>query len=408
METNLLDIINKQISGDLIQKAAGFIEEENGLTQKALNIVLPSLLGGIAQQATEPNKAAQLMSRITEGGHDGSIFGTIGNLLSGGSATQGLMDSGETIVHNLFGDKTSSILDWIASFANIKTGAAANLMNMAAPLVMGAIGKQVVDNDMGINGLTALMDDQSGFIKKALPAGLSSVLGFTHLKKETPSVFGEKNIQLPAESTDEVLNEKILLTRIFPWLILLVAGIAGMMFLRTCKTGVPEAPVATVLPDVKPAMPVALVDTITVIKLPEGDIKVKTGSFLDELNKEVSDSTLDQTKAITFDNINFATNSATLTDSSMTQLNDMVKILKAYPKVALKIEGHTDSKGNAQSNKKLSQNRAASVKNYLQKMGINADRMTTAGLGSDKAKADNATESGRAVNRRIEAFVVKK
>jgi OmpA-OmpF porin, OOP family len=406
MQVNLLDTIKSQIGSDIIQKAADFMGEESSVTKKALEIALPSLLGGMINQAKEPIASTALLSKITEGGHDGSIFETFGNLLGGGSATQGLLDSGESIVNVLFGNKTSSIVDWIAAFTGIKTGSASGLMNMVAPLVMGAIGKQVVGENMGLSGLTNLLNGQSSIVQKALPAGLASVLG---LKTDTiSSVSTAPKGIAPPESAFQKMDEKSFMNKILPWAIMLFAGFVGMMFLRTCKSVTPEPPSVVAVPETPIAKPMNLADTVIVIKLPEGDLQVKTGSFLDQLNKEATDNSLDSTKALTFDNVNFATGSAILTEGSITQLSDLVKIMRAYPKVAIKIEGHTDNKGNSQSNKKLSLSRAESVMKFLQTNGVDAKRMAVAGLGADKPTADNATEEGRAKNRRIEAYVVRK
>ena len=179
-----------------------------------------------------------------------------------------------------------------------------------------------------------------------------------------------------------------------------------MFYLKMCNTKAPEPPQATAVTEVPQV--VVPIDTIKKLSLPEGDITVKTGSFLDQLYMEVNDTTLDPTKALTFYNINFATSSADLTEGSKMQLNDLVKIMKGYPKVEIKIEGHTDNQGNEAQNKKLSENRAASVKAYLASHGIAGARMITAGFGSVKPVADNANEEGRAKNRRIEAMIVKK
>lgn len=406
MQINLLNTIKTQLSNTVIQKASSFIGESDSDTKKALEIVLPSILGGVVNQTEETNSVNELLSKFKNGEHDGSIFETIGNLLGGGSATQGLLDSGETIINGLFGNRTSSIVDWIAAFTGIKTSSAYGLMNMAAPLVMGAIGKQALGEKMDGLGLTSLLTNQSSLIEKALPSGLTSVLGLSNLKAHTPSVLGSHN-ELPPPVAFEKMETNPLMHKVLPWVILLFAGFIGMMFLRTCKSVNIEPPTVITVPDVPPAQ-AEVADTTSTIKLPDGNLTVKKGSFLDELSKEVSDTTLDPTKALTFDNVNFATGSAILTEGSITQLSDLVKIMKAYPKVAIKIEGHTDNKGNAQSNKKLSFNRAESVMKFLQIGGIEANRMTVEGLGAEKPSSDNATEEGRAKNRRIEAYVVKK
>lgn len=407
MEINLLEIVKKQISGEILQKAAAFLGEDTGASQKALYAILPSVLGGVVNQSTSISSATNLMNTITTDGHDGSIFNSLSNLLNGGSATQGLMSAGDGIVKNLFGNKTSGIVDWIASYAGIKTGSASGLMSLIAPVVMGAIGKQISGGQTGVSGLMSLLGGQTNFIKNALPAGLSSVLGLSNLRLETPSVVSTAQAEKIASEAHITMAEKSLLSRVLPWFILLLAGLAGMFYLKMCNTKAPEPPQATAVTEV-PQVVAPVVDTIKKLSLPEGDITVKTGSFLDQLYMVVVDTTLDPTKALTFDNVNFATGSADLTEGSKMQLDDLVKIMKGYPIVEIKIEGHTDNQGNEASNKKLSENRAASVKAYLASHGIAGTRMATAGFGSTKPVADNTNEEGRAKNRRIEAMIVKK
>jgi outer membrane protein OmpA-like peptidoglycan-associated protein len=72
------------------------------------------------------------------------------------------------------------------------------------------------------------------------------------------------------------------------------------------------------------------------------------------------------------------------------------------------LEGHTDSVGDAAANKKLSQDRADSVKSIMEAGGIDAARVSATGYGQEKPRASNDTEEGRAQNRRLELVVVKK
>ena len=405
MEINLLDRVKKQITDDVLQKAAAFLGEDTQASQKALNAILPSLLGGVVNQSTNVKDATQLANVIYIEGHDGNIFNSYANLFNGGSATQGLMVSGDHIVKNIFVHKTSSIVDWIAAYAGIKTGSASGLMNMVAPIVMGAVGEHLTIGQSQVSNLMNLLSGQTNFIKSALPAGLSSVLGLSNLILDTPSVVSTAQAEKIASEAHTLVAEKSLLNRVLPWFFLLLAGLAGMFYLKTCNTKAPESPQATAVTEVPQIVaPV----TIKKLSLPEGDITVKTGSFLDQLYMEVVDTTLDPTKALTFDNVNFTTGSADLTEGSKIQLDDLVKIMKGYPKVEIKIEGHADNQGIETQNKKLSQNRAASVKAYLASHSIAGARIATSGLGSTKPVADNTNEEGRAKNRRIEAMIVKK
>lgn len=407
MEINLLDIVKKNFNKDILSKAASFLGEDAGATEKALSMVLPSVLGGLANQAANVNDASKLLNSIQTQGHDGNLLDSLGLLLGGGSLTQGLLNTGEGITEGLFGNKVGGIIDWIASFAGIKAGSASGLMNMAAPIILGALGKQVQSNGLNAQGLMGLLLSHTDILKGLLPAGLKSVLGLNNLKLDTPSVSSlveAAKSSADAKVADVNVGETSSFGKILPWLLFLIAGLAGMFYLKTCSIKAPEPPQAVA---VQEPTPVA-VDTVKKLALPDGEISVKTGSFLDQLYTEASDSTLDPTKAMTFDNVNFATGSAQLTEDSKVQLEDLVKIMKGFPKVEIKIEGHTDNQGNEASNKKLSESRAASVKEYLQSHGIVAARMATAGFGSTKPIAPNDAEEGRAKNRRIEAFIVKK
>lgn len=99
--------------------------------------------------------------------------------------------------------------------------------------------------------------------------------------------------------------------------------------------------------------------------------------------------------------ITFATGQATITPASDAVLSDLLAVLTANADWKLRIEGHTDNVGAAAANLKLSQARAAAVAAWLTGKGIDAARLTTAGLGDTQPVGPNTTEEGRARNRRV-------
>jgi len=111
--------------------------------------------------------------------------------------------------------------------------------------------------------------------------------------------------------------------------------------------------------------------------------------------------------AYVFRNIYFDFDKSTIKPESEPILDEVSDFLKANPNMKMEIQGHTDSKGTAAYNLKLSDRRAASVKAYLVKNGIAADRLTTKGYGLSKPVASNDTEEGRAKNRRVEFAPIK-
>lgn len=98
----------------------------------------------------------------------------------------------------------------------------------------------------------------------------------------------------------------------------------------------------------------------------------------------------------------FENNSDKLKVASLSQLDELSKILYKYEGANLTIEGHTDYNGSDEFNINLSQKRTDSVKAYLIQKGIDASRLTGIGFGESKPIADNKTSLGRAKNRRVE------
>ena len=105
-------------------------------------------------------------------------------------------------------------------------------------------------------------------------------------------------------------------------------------------------------------------------------------------------------------NITFATGSANISQSFNPVLDDVARVLKKYEKTTMLIEGHTDSTGSAEYNQQLSLNRAKAVRNNLVGNGVDSRRVTTEGYGESMPVADNDTESGRQLNRRVELRIV--
>jgi outer membrane protein OmpA-like peptidoglycan-associated protein len=101
----------------------------------------------------------------------------------------------------------------------------------------------------------------------------------------------------------------------------------------------------------------------------------------------------------------FDTNSFTLKGGAMDDLAKFAKVLNDYPQTTVIVTGHTDSKGSAEVNQKLSERRAEAVKNVLVSEAVAPSRITTVGLGESKPVADNGTEAGRAKNRRVDITI---
>lgn len=113
------------------------------------------------------------------------------------------------------------------------------------------------------------------------------------------------------------------------------------------------------------------------------------------------DRMLTDGKFITY-GITFDVGKSTIKPESMGEINRIVTLMTENPDVKFSVEGHTDSTGNATSNQTLSEARSQAIVDKLVEMGVSAGRLQSAGKGQTTPIADNATDEGRAKNRRVE------
>lgn len=101
----------------------------------------------------------------------------------------------------------------------------------------------------------------------------------------------------------------------------------------------------------------------------------------------------------------FAFNKSDLTPAAQNQLNALMPKLQSADVVSIKVVGHTDSVGSDAYNQMLSERRATSVAAYLMNQGLDPNKLTSEGKGESEPIADNATDEGRAKNRRVELHI---
>ncbi|MFT6905148.1 MAG: outer membrane protein OmpA-like peptidoglycan-associated protein [Oleiphilaceae bacterium] len=100
--------------------------------------------------------------------------------------------------------------------------------------------------------------------------------------------------------------------------------------------------------------------------------------------------------------IGFDTGRYNLSNSILSTLNGVAKVINEYPQSSLVILGHTDSVGSSESNLTLSERRAESVADYLIRQNVKSGRLRTSGYGERRPIATNNTAAGRLANRRVE------
>lgn len=180
-------MLKNQVSGPLAKQASGFLGESEENVTSGLQSVFPAILGSVINKASEPAGTTGLMDMI--GGLDMDMLGDIGGLFGGGaSSVNGLLNSGGGIVDSLLGDKVGGIVEMISKVSGLKSGSSSSLIKMAAPFLMGIIGKQI--KGKGLSFLSDLLMGQKDHVQAALPSGLGSLLGFSGLAKNITGTAG--------------------------------------------------------------------------------------------------------------------------------------------------------------------------------------------------------------------------
>jgi outer membrane protein OmpA-like peptidoglycan-associated protein len=368
------------------------------------------MLGAMLTKVSSGAGLSSLVSMFNSGSFDGSMLNNLGSALSG-SGLASLTENGKGIANSLLGDKMGQVTNAVAAHTGVSAASATSTLGLAGPLLLSAIGQASAPSAPTAASLTSLLSSQKEAVVAALPSSLGFLGGLPSLsavRAAVPSVVAQ------AESKG----------RNWLWPVLLaVLIIAGLIYYFTRGNGMQDAAnsavssatsavsnAATATGDAAKSAVAALGEFFS-RKLPNGmelniprlGIENRLIDFIEDGSKPV-----DKTTWFDFDRLLFDTGKATLQPSSQEQLGNIAAILKAYPKVKIKVGGYTDNTGSSAANLTLSTDRAKNVMAELVKLGVAPDRMTAEGFGDQFPVGDNATEEGRAKNRRISLRVTEK
>ena len=406
MSFNLLDTLKNSISPDLISKAASMFGESEGSITNTIGAGIPAVLSGIISKAGADG-GSSILNMAKEALGLG-IADNPSSLLTGGTAPNTDFLSG------IFGGQSSMLSGLISSLTGAKQSTTTGLLSALAPLALGFIGKHVTSNNLSADGLLGFLNSQKQQVMSAMPAGLnmSAIIG-DNPKVVTATADPHKVVPMKEASGAG---------RILIPLLLAVFAIALLWYLmKGCneKNSVTQATSNdTTIVAEKPAMMDTAAAAATTareslkVKLPDGkELDAYKGGIEDKLVVFLNDNSSVAGKDVwfDFDDLNFKTGTAEIVAESQKQIDNIALILKAYPKVKIKIGGYTDKTGNEEGNKKLSQARAEAVKTALGTAGVGAQVTGAEGYGSSFAKyAADAPDSDRVKDRHVSVSVREK
>ena len=169
MEQSILDAVRQQLGPETIQQMSGALGADPAATSNAVSLALPALLGGLSQNAAQPQGAAALDTALNA--HDGSVLDNLGGLLGGGGGG----GIGGAILGHIFGGRRSTVEQGVGRASGLDAAQVAQLMAMLAPIVMGVLGRMKQSKGIDANRLPEVLQQSAEQGKKEVP-GLGGLL----------------------------------------------------------------------------------------------------------------------------------------------------------------------------------------------------------------------------------------
>jgi outer membrane protein OmpA-like peptidoglycan-associated protein len=386
------------------------VGESEASTRKGVAAAVPCVLGALIARGATENGAASLIRLMHEHKIDGSMLDELA-LLFGGRGQAAQLDIGNSMLNAIAGDKVLGLMLLVGSTSEMPGASAGKLLALVVPVVLGGVATAAPDEGYSPASLAAFLAQQKNYLGPFAPAGLADTLELGVLgETEPPTVVKVRPMAggTAARETVGAVMTPSFLQLAWPWVLLTALLLLALFGLRSCLSGEAQPPVGEA-PVVSEPEPVAAEPAAepTQITLPSGSVlAVPPGSVGDNLYNFLAGEEAGS-KTFLFDGLTFESGRATLDARSQETIAAIAEILKAFGTVTVSVDGYTDNTGSREANLRLSAARAQQVMAALTAAGIDASRMAAAGHADDSPVADNATEEGRAQNRRTELTATK-
>lgn len=152
----ILDLLNSDLGKQIVSGVAGSTGTDTNKTSSVLTMALPVLMKGMERNASSPEGAADLLNALNNK-HDGSILDNLSGLFNGG-VDDSLKQDGAGILGHILGGKQNGVQQVIGQKSGLDADTVVNILKIAAPLVMGYLGKQKNNQNIANSGdLTGLL-----------------------------------------------------------------------------------------------------------------------------------------------------------------------------------------------------------------------------------------------------------
>ncbi len=166
--SGILDLLQGPMGQMIIQGASSQLGQDTNKTQSAIQSAIPMLMGALKKNASNPSAASGLLEALNSK-HDGSILDNITDIFGGGNVNEDVIEDGDKILGHVLGEKKEVVASAVAKQNGLDLGSAMNILKMAAPIVMGMLGKQTRQSNVSSpTDLTNIIGNMIGGNKQAV------------------------------------------------------------------------------------------------------------------------------------------------------------------------------------------------------------------------------------------------
>jgi OmpA-OmpF porin, OOP family len=402
---SITESLMSMITPSVVSSASQYFGESASSTERGLTAAMASTLAGTSRLAASDGGMG-LSSLMKEHAVSDGVLGNLGGAFTRSGNGSSLLSSGQQVAGQLFGSRTGEIASSLESFAGVKGATASGMLALAGPMVLGFLSRHQRSQSLSSAALASQLTSERSSLTRYLPPGIATLMGTA-----APLGAGEPIGATTASTSTRAAPHMLGVTSGVAtthyggphnrW-ILPLAVLAGLIALGAWFTMRTTPRVARVaVPTVTHFASVRLPNGSS-IAVPPSSLNYNLATFLDK------GSPSDLPRTFVFDHLNFMPGSTELTADSTPTVTQLASILRAYPNATIALVGYTDSTGDPESNRKLSLDRANTVRDQLVSAGVDPAHISTEGYGQDRPVASNDTEQGRARNRRTELRLASK
>lgn len=419
---NLFDTLNEAMTDEVVSKIAKLTDEEPTKTKKAIDGIFCTLIAGLVRRTGSTMSVNMLYNQIQKGNQGGDLIADIMSYLTKKDKLDAILKTGDGLVSQIFPAYKSPLISMIGTYAGIKKNSSTMYSSLATPILIDAVSREISNNKMDVEALTTYLADHheslfkrtpEELVEKMIPQlGLQELLSpkFSSTKRVIAPKPASVKPKTPGSTTTstpqvtEVEEEESSESSAFPvkWLLIFLVVIAAAAggyyyyqnyYVPSQSATSPEE--TTVIGDslstdtasTAPIDTAAIKDTTKAAPATATTAPATGGSLTSELDPYLADKTKPVGQVFTMKDVSFVKGTQALDDKSAASINELAELLKKYPKMQIRIQGHsTDAVGI--DNKAMATKRAFAIKKRLLVAGITDTRIDAIGIQGEGDKAD--------------------